>query len=289
MNRPQQKSALRFPTLILMGAVCAALLAVALRTVSLLCFFDADIEYYQRDAIVPMLSGIFTALVAVAAVGIGILTRSKGTLFEADGKAQTLAVRITSILCALLLLCYALLQVRAANASGLSFSFGSILSLLSVLLSVLYFMMNLRPQDPAVQVLLGFGVILFLVLTLTTSYFDVLVPMNAPNKIFLHLSCLSLTLFLTAEFRALFGTIRKTFYWVSASLALLLSATYAIPALVACLAGAMPLSLYGGEFPTALLHMAFSLYILTRLAAFCAPTQKPLEDENNLTERNEEA
>ncbi len=87
-------------------------------------------------------------------------------------------------------------------------------------------------KDPTKTVLLSVLAIAVLVFVVAKSYFNVFVPMNAPNKILLHMSAIFCMLLLTALSRMALGTPKKGFYLFTLSSSFFLTAVSSLPALI---------------------------------------------------------
>jgi len=259
------RSLWKFATL---GALAISCVGIVLRTISLLCFFDADIGYYTTDAPLPIITNIVLIVSVLGSIVIGLLLLKKRK-DGADLAMESPLSRIASVLSALALLAFAIffvLDMRNAPEGGVGFP--QVLGLIASLISILYFLMNLRPRNPHTQVLIGYFLIVFFVYTLAVSYFDPYIQMNAPEKVLLQMASLSAMVFLTAEFRAFFGTPRHGFYYASASVALILCGACAIPFLCASFVGILPYAWNSTHMLYRYVIFAFFLYVLSRMLIF---------------------
>ena len=114
---------------------------------------------------------------------------------------------------------------------------------LSVLaLGVLSFVMAKRisleliesESDPTAKVIPCFVAVAALVYIVAKTYFDVYFPMNSPNKILLHMVCLTAMFFFVTLARLLIGTLKTKSYLFYLSATVFLSGVYAIPSVFFC-------------------------------------------------------
>ena len=120
-----------------------------------------------------------------------------------------------------------------------------------------------------------YGLILFFLLSLGNSYFDVSVGMNTPDKLLFLVACLSGMLFTVEELQILVGKEKRGLYFFSLGAAVFFLGASSIPTLVAISFGAMYFSPW---HLTHLVLLGVFLYALTRmlLLAFPAPDAKEI-------------
>jgi hypothetical protein len=112
--------------------------------------------------------------------------------------------------------------------------------------------------------LCGYGVILAFALLLCFTYFDQFTPMNAPHKISLHLSLLSLMIYLFYDLRTLADEAMPRAAAVSSAIAFTLSLSTGVSNMIAFAAGKYHSAPYLAQD---LLLVALAIYIGTHSAA----------------------
>ena len=213
--------------------VAAAILVAVVRCLNLFFFFDSHIGYYQSNAVLPVVEVVLLILAGIllAAVTLFLLCRMPVEYAE----ATPASVKGVAFLATVLSIISAIQLISVKSASPLP----RFLSVLSIIAAA-YFLLN-GWSNPAIlpRFLTGFGGILALVVSLALSYFDITVQMNAPDKIFFQLACLSFMLFTTEELRFTVGAPRKGLYFFSVGCATLFGVIATIPTLIGIVAGVL--------------------------------------------------
>lgn len=225
------------------------LLSIVVRALCILFFFDADLGYYTRGAWLPYLAGGIP-MISVLALGILCFTRV-GKLSLPSCKAM-LASRICAIAVAsafLLLFLFGL------------FADGKPLPLLLSLGAAAYFaLIFLDVASPSARLIGCVCAMLRLLLAMADVYFDVTVPMNAPDKVLFELACVVGVLFLISDLRASISEPRPTLFRFSLAAATILLGTASIPSLIGVWQGVLRETMA----PSYLLLLALFVYALTR-------------------------
>lgn len=263
----EQKDTLRFTALIYtIIAFAAAMLATLLHIFSVLFFYEAEIGYFERGAVLPILAVIFSiASVIFFAVFAILRFRKKETAYE---KATPPLVKLTSALCAALALVLGIYDLKAGSSVlGLLFCFGACLYFLLVLTS---------KTTPALSLLFGFCAILRLLTELAKSYVDFYLPMNSPEKLYLSTAIVAGIFFLVSEIRALVKKPYTATWFFSAASAVLVL----YPSSLALCCGSNDTVFYHptskGALIFALLLLALANYALVRLFSVAIKPQ-PIE------------
>ena len=252
-------------------------LASLLGVLALFLDYDTHIGYYSNGAILP----IALAVVCVASVvffAVFAILRFRG-LPSAYAKKPSLAVRITAFASAALALYLAITDLHSG---------ASIFVLLLGLGTCLYFLlMATEKATPALSLAFGFCTILRMVVEVVRSYTDLLIPMNSPEKIWLHLAAVAGIFFLISELRAIIAKPYTATYFFAAATATLLGTTSALILLL----GNLTHRFYGtatrGSVIFALLFLAFSIYAGARFFAVVLCPTEAAEKQDELTEETE--
>lgn len=258
---------------------CVALgltpILTVLRCLNFLFFFDADIGYYSRGAALPIISAVLGA-VAILACGVGAILwfRKKPISYPAK---PSLAVRIAAVIAALGFLVYTLTGLMPLS-DGQSRSY---LAVLCGLAAAVYFvLMACNRQKDSITVLTGFGAIVALVLALAGSYFNILVQMNAPDKLVFQLGCLAGMLFLVSEIRAIVSETRPALYLFATATGTILLGSASIPSIIAYHMGLLPnTDSLGGYY----MLLGLFVYVAVRLVTLCIrpqPAPVPVSEES---------
>ncbi len=210
------------------SAVSLALtfIAIVLRCICLVFFYDAGIGYYNEGILPSMLGALcfVSALFFASAIfKVGDDTKCS------DGKEQGTLIKVVSCVAAIAFLPFVLFGISFENNILLS-----AVTLLAVVASIVYFLANIffpkAGSEP--QALCGFGVVAFAIITIVVTNFDYYELLNGPNKINLHLALLSVMLFVLAEIRAFAGVMRKGYYIFTLTAATFFTGVSSFPVLI---------------------------------------------------------
>lgn len=210
-----------------------ALVAVAVlfRTLNLFFFYEADIGYYAQGAVLPtvfrLLLIVATALFAVYA---GILSEKPSPAPKTTVLSSVAALIVGATFAVTALLRYCRSVTEMTRLDVFLFATGGLAAVYFILLGL-----HKRPQIPALVT--GFGAILWFGCILVSAYFDVTVPMNAPEKLVLLLACLGGMLLMLGETRMACSVPKSRFYLFALSAGTLYLCVSAIPSLIADAAG----------------------------------------------------
>ncbi len=261
------------------GALVFALIAVALKTVLMLSSFDEAIGYYDKSFAVSLLNGLYIA------VGIFLFSSLKvidpAVDFE-DSKKTNVCTMIFSSL-AMLAFFFGFLLVDDL--------FGGTLAIIikwSSFASALFFALNsfLYGKRREMQAFLGFGIIVWGVCIVLSTYFDASTPLNGPEKIDLHLALASILFFILNELRTLVGQMKKGLYISSVTLAIFFGFAYSLPSIIYSVSR---VGSGNGVFSWDIVILAFSAYCACRLVSIVFFASRPNKSdviENNDTEQN---
>ncbi len=242
--------------IILFATVSLALtvISIALRCVNLSFFYDSDIGYYTRGALLPALGNIllFFSLLFFAIFPFFIFRKAD----VAYSPKTPLSARIAAAVPAIGFL---ILAVTDLTDPKLTVSIPFLSCALSIIAAVYFILVALEKATPLSSVLCGFCAILRLVLALGSSYFDVTVPMNAPDKLLFQFACLGGMVFLVSELRAVASKARPFLYFFAAGCAVLFLGTSSLPSLFAAHASILKNT-----------ELLFSYYMLASLFVYVA-------------------
>ncbi|MBE6547192.1 MAG: hypothetical protein E7668_07155 [Ruminococcaceae bacterium] len=250
--------------------------SVILRCFNLFFFFDTEIGYYQKGAILPIVSAILLiAAVAFFAICAVLWFRKAAIGYDTP---PSVTVRIGASLAAIGFAALIVTEIIDVALGGTL----SIVNLLFGLLSVAYFvMLALNLGRDGLRILCGFCVILRLLLALGGSYFNVMVQMNAPDKLFFHLGCLGGMLFLVSEMRSLIASTRPALYFFSAGSASLFLGVASLPSILAYHSGRLTDdSVLGGYY----MLLGLFLYTVIRLLSVAVNPMPATRSEEVATE-----
>ena len=259
-------------------ALALTVLATAGRLCSLLFFYD-KIGYYQRGAVLPVISNILFAASVIFFVTAALVWLKPAKTVALPKKS----VGYVALLPAIALAACAVFSVDRAIAPELN-----IISLLSFLLAVagaVFFASLLFCRQPSViSVLTGVAAILWLAFSWLRSYRDFTIPMNSPDKLFFNLGCIGAALFVFSEIRAIYGMPRPRFYYFSISTAILTLAVSSIPSLIGNACGIF--ASYSLTFED-IFFLALLIYAIVRLLTLVL--YKPAKSDEVSANADEEA
>lgn len=210
-------------------------LAIILRCVNLFFFYDIGIGYYRAGAFLPIAERILMIL-AVVCIGVGCVYFFRRKEIIYSEKPHTL-LKIAAILSALTLVIFTVVCLnRGENPSWMS----RLLPILSIIAAA-YFLLHTSPEaiPPLPRFITGLALILWLLFSMSSAYFDVFTQMNTPQKLLFQLSCVAGMLFTVSELRVLVSESRPVLYLAAYSVALFFTGAYSVPSLIAGFAGAI--------------------------------------------------
>lgn len=227
------RNTLRIYGLTLLGAT---LLLILLRCLDLFFFFDKEIGYYQRDAFLPIAEIIllFAAPAALLVASILWLRRLSVSYEETN----PIVLRLSALLASLFSLVYTVLSLMGQTED---ISLTARLLLVCSMITAIYFLLNAsKSAAPALpRFLTGVGMVLFLLFSLGSCYFDPTVQMNAPDKLLFLVACLSGMLFTAEELRIFAEVPKSGRYFFSMGCAVFFLGVSSIPTLIGVSLGAM--------------------------------------------------
>jgi len=217
-----------------------ALTSVVLRTLALFLAYDSDIGYFSNGAVLPI---ILYALLAVSALLLIPLCFIKKVSVEPLGFGES---RIADYLYALpaaaslygafsmgaLVLSYADINVPAPRTLIFCLIF-SIPAIAFFVLSVIR-----AKKSGSFFAVFAFLTMAWLLIVLASTYFDVTVPINSPNKTFSAFALASIILFLSSEARLVLTEKNPRVRMFSTACSVIFVSVSAIPNFIAHFFGA---------------------------------------------------
>ncbi|MBE6703391.1 MAG: hypothetical protein E7585_08310 [Ruminococcaceae bacterium] len=255
---------LSFRYSVYLGAIgILTLLITVLRSIALCTAFDPITGYFSTGAL-PIIIYIVEILALIAAFAPLLLIKQEE--LDAQRAPLSLAGLAAAVAAALALIATAIyLPLRVLSAIKQTATLPApgplmILSAAVLLLAAGYFLLHFLGK-PQIAPLLGYAVILAAVLLLSITYFDRYTPMNAPHKISLHLSMLSIMLFMLYEIAAAVGRARPRVLSVASAICFTVTASTGISNLIGFAAGkgSDPLYLMGD-----LIALTVAFYVAAR-------------------------
>ena len=280
------KQTRRILTIYTFALFAATLGVILLRCLDLFFFFDQDIGYYSSDAILPLVETVLLWVVPLA-----LCTLSIGWLRHLPIRYEpsvSPSLRICGILASLCSLGYAVSSflAPAENTSVL----GRLLFVTSLIAAVYFFLTTTRRASLLTpRILTGMGLSLFLLFSLAVSYFDVTVPMNAPDKLIFLIACLSAMLFTVEELRAWLGIPKSGRYFFSLGCAVFFLGVSSVPTMLAISFGIVRMSFWHLSY---VLLLGFFVYAVIRMlnlwgiSAFLKADDAPSAEPSDLPNQN---
>ncbi len=250
------------------GVLGVSVLCTALRIISTLFFFDTDIGYYQAGKVIPILSYIIPIAAIIAAMAFCFVPKIRITAIDAY---DTVYTRICAIIPTLGFATFSVVYILSLveySEAQLQIPFSFILCAICSVASCVFFVLKfLGKQANIAIVICGILTVLWLVLALAQSYFDVFVPMNSPLKTVFHFACLAAMLFTLCELRMGVDKTRTKLHIFASASAVILLPLSAIPSLLAFVLDMMPISYTLFYYDITLLTV--SVFATARLINLC--------------------
>ncbi len=255
-----------------LGTLCATVLASVLRTFCLAFFYDSlgkDVGYYTKD-VLPFVFYTVCFLAVIFFVSVVFTLKKNESCY--DGKENNACLKVVSGAVSVIFAVFFVLSLITAEPSTTGLAFELIFKI-SLLMSVVYFAMNAfgAESNKTLQTIFGFGVVIWAICVLATTYFDIFVPLNSPDKIILHLALLSLMVFFVSEFRCFLAEIKKTLYVFSLCFAVYFSGVASVPSLIKWIA--LGMSDYNYLYYDIVIFGLF-VYVTVRLISFAFSSEK---------------
>ena len=269
------------------SALILTLVAIILRAVSLLAFFEADIGYYQRGAVLPVIFNILCGVAIALFIIFPLVTlKKKEAVIPRHAKATRTAA----------LLPVAALAIMAWNRWQSAFETlksGAEVSVLKTALPPLLILAALTFfvaacvgfERSALTAISGTLTIVMFAAELAISYTNLFVALNNPNKMLFHFTCLSAMLFLLYELRVIYGVSKARLWLFSTASAAFMLGCYSIPSIIAHLAGACE----SFDIRTDVAFAAIFLFVVVRMLTALFGKEEPAEEENEENEENEDS
>ena len=202
------KSLKKYQAYVSAAALAISVISAVLHTISML-FFRDTLWYYDVDAILPVISNILmaTSIILFAIFAI-LFTDSTKSVKAPQGIARYMAI----LPAAALLLHTAELASTAMEKATISHFFTLITALVS---AVFFVMIAFSKEYTSTTALCGIGFIIWLGLSWLSSYNDIFIPMNAPEKLFFHFGCIGAAILTVGELRSMYEISRPKLYFFS--------------------------------------------------------------------------
>lgn len=255
------------------GVFALTFIAILLRTLNLFFFYDIEIGYFSSGAALPVVMNVF-AVIAIFGIAAASFFVSKET-YAATGCEKNLLVKISSAICVLGFLFPIYIVVKnVLSIPALTLPTHTLIFLVVFFIAAVYFATNLTSRSYKYHAILAISVILSAAYFLANSYFDLYVPMNAPNKVLLHLACISVMIFMSCEARCMINEAKKRFYVCALSLAVFLSGFSSIPAVITALSNKLSYNYF--VFDCVILTVF--LYLSARLISLVITKERVTEE-----------
>lgn len=266
----EEKSA-RFFKIFRITVLCAAVVATVLRALSLFLFYDAEIGYYQHGSVIPTVFNVFITVFALFTVVSCVLLGKNSPRPE----RYTISSKCASVFAAL---AFAVVAISSATSWFFSSEYFltdtsspltlivTILTVVAPIVSCAYFVLYaLGRLSPSFSLIGGIFALVYLVIILANSYFDIYVQMNAPEKLSSHLCCVCALLLILNEMRVMCGAEKKAFYLFSVSFSAIALNACALPTVIASFAGVFTDGVITPPDPSAYVFFALGIFSAVRL------------------------
>ncbi len=227
--------------------------------------FDTPIAYFSASSLLPYVAKYLLILSSIGVCSLLFLI-PKDTLAISYHR-HSRSSRISAAIVAVCFLIFAVLRFLISSNGYLQptklFFACTILAIIS---SIFYFMTAISPvATSTTRALLIVPTIIWAAAAMTEAYTNRFVTMNSPMKLFLMLSMMSIMFFALHEAKFLINRPYSRAYAVSALLGVSLSSIFSIVFLTMQLSGKYSIVEF---FPTSIVSLAFSIYMLFRALDF---------------------
>ena len=239
--------------LLFFAPILFTVFGVTFRIINLLSFYDSYIGYYKK-AFLPIAMNVFFVVAVCFFAAFCFLAERKGPINVTFTPTKTL--RIISAICSL--------AIIVSTLNGLLKNPSELLGLLNILASVgsaAFFATFISKKQTNHSALLALCPIALSTVILATTYFDIKVQMNSPNKTLIHFACIAAMLGFLSEARRLADGKQKNSYFFFIATALFFTGVSSIPALILYFANELNYTYVEYDF----ILFVFFLYFLGRL------------------------
>lgn len=270
-----------------LAVIGLTLIAIALNTMSLLNFYEADIGYFVRGAVLPTVFNILLVVGVVFLAGFTIFALKKDeTSISAPHPSCKYTALIPVAAFGLLLWDRAYYFFDAAKLGILEKPLFAFLSPLFTLATVALFISYCFGVKPSVSTAVwGTLSIAMFAYDVFVFHSDLTVAMNSPQKLSFNFAALSAMLFIVAELRVVYGVPKPRFYLFSIGTATLFLGAYSLPYTAAHLIGTCE-----SVSPKATLaFLALFIFVLVRFicAIFLENSEKEVPETTNETDETD--
>lgn len=238
-------------------ALTLTVVGVVLRIINLSSFYDARLDYYEKDALPFIMNLTFVFATAFFAASCFVVERKKS---ELNFFQIPLFFKICCAVCAVAML---LASVRCFTEKAQP-KVMLALALLAIL-SAGYFLLFFFRKLTDASALLALAPTAMSVVMLGITYFDVKTTMNSPNKLLLQFACIACMLGFLADARVIADIKHRKTYFFFITSALFFSGVSSIPSVILY---------FSNSFNYAYLKfdcimLAFFIYFAARALALC--------------------
>lgn len=285
-NILSEEKSTRFFKIFRIAVLCGGVAATVLRALSLFFFYDADIGYYQHGSVIPAVANALLAILALfAALSCFLLGKNapRAEKYTVSGKCSAVfaALAFAAVAVEAGLSSYELLKIYDISDMTPAVLLINLLILVTPIAACAYFVLYaLGRLSPAFALMGGFCAVIYFVILLASSYFDISIQMNAPEKLASHLCCVCALLLILNEMRVMCGAQKKAFYLFSVSFSAIALNACALPTAIASLAGVFTGGVITPPDPSAYVFFALGIFSVIRLIM--------LEPENDAEEKEEQ-
>ena len=276
------------------GTLALSLILIAVRVVLLLSYFDPNIQQYALNTSSPLY--FHAALCVAAAILLTSYFAFRKKSVSVNFSAPTQTTVFAASLCAFMLIAYIILEIYEQFSTNFSFIlyfqnfakyeqkcreliFKGALVLLAVPSSVYFFRVaSSSGKNKKSLGFLSFCPILWIMILLISTYFDLSVAYNNPNRILNQMALIGSMLYFVGESRYQLHIEKPHLYIPLALLSVLLLSVSTIPTVIL-----NSFWVLNDTFPTVCyaVQLALCVYIASRIGAFF---RKPIEQEESFGE-----
>ncbi len=245
-------------------ALAISAVAVILRSISLLFFYDSEIAYYTSGAVLPMISNIFYVAAVLFFVLAAYLLVKPVKGVSAPVRANSIVMLIPGVVsvlhAAVLLIDISKTLMREVGGAGVD-RIAIIATVTAIASAAFFFFVAFSKKHNMATAILSIGFMAWCGVAWVRSYMNFDVPLNSPDKLLFHFGIIAAALFLVAELRTMFEISKPKFYYFSLFTAMLALSVATIPSIIGNAAGVF--KIYAPEYENYVLF-GLLLYVVAR-------------------------
>ena len=226
----------KYKNIFIISSIAAAIIATVLRTVGILFFYEKETAYFEKDAALPIVLWAFIALSLVVFAVCSVFTINRKEEISSPSKYAKYA----AVLPAAAMLVFIVKKVEELapayenylNGFKMPFIYSCGILIAAAFCILFFLAFAFMKTDSSVVLFSSVAFFAWGIFDWITSYIEFMTPINSPDKLFFHLACISIILFMISELRAIHGFAKPKFYYFSLAASILTLSVSSIPCVI---------------------------------------------------------